>query len=117
MGKNIVRYDPDQRLSDMVEHDGVLYLAGQVAADLKAGMRAQTESVLSQIDALLAKGGSNKSRLLSAVVFVTDMRLKSQMDEAWAAWVDAKTPPARATVEAHLGSADTLVEIMCIAAK
>ena len=117
MGKDIVRYDPDQKLSDMVEHDGALYLAGQVGADLKGGMRAQTESVLAQIDTLLNRAGSNKSQLLSAVVFVTDMRLKPQMDEAWAKWVDATNPPARATVEAHLGSADTLVEIMCIAAK
>lgn len=117
MVKNIVRYDADQRLSDMVEYGGVLYLAGQVGADLKAGMQGQTASVLGQIDALLAKAGSDKSKLLSAVVFVADMRLKQEMDNAWAGWVDAKNTPARATVEAHLGSADTLVEIMCIAAK
>ena len=117
MNQDIVRYDPDKRLSDMVEHNGVLYLAGQVGTDLTAGMKGQTESILRQIDALLARAGSDKSRLLSAVVFVSDMRLKQQMDDAWIAWVDARNPPARATVEALLGSADTLVEIMCVAAK
>ena len=113
----IVRHDPDQKLSDAVEYNGVVYMAGQVAEDLSAGMKGQTESVLRQIDTLLAKCGSNKSRLLSATVFVADMKAKPQMDEAWLAWVDRKNPPARATVEAQLGSADTLVEIMCIAAK
>ena len=117
MAKEIVRYDPDQRLSDMVEYDGILYLAGQVGEDTKVGMKEQTESVLRQIDKLLARGGSDKSKILSAVVYVSDMRLKPKMDEAWTAWMDSKCSPARATVEARLGSADTLVEIMCQAAK
>ena len=117
MSKDIIRYDPDQRLSDMVEYDGTLYLAGQVGADTSAGMREQTASVLRQIDKLLARGGSDRSRILSAVVYVSDMRLKPQMDEAWMAWMDPRHSPVRATVEARLGSADTLVEIMCVAAK
>jgi enamine deaminase RidA (YjgF/YER057c/UK114 family) len=117
MSNDIVRYDPDKRLSDMVEHAGKLYLAGQVGEDTKAGMQGQTASVLQQIDKLLARGGSDKSKILSAVVYVSDMRLKPKMDEAWMAWMDPKHSPARATVEARLGSADTLVEIMCVAAK
>ena len=117
MKQDIVRYDPDQRLSDMVEHNGVLYLAGQVGTDLTAGMKGQTESILRQIDALLARAGSDKSRLLSAVVFVSDMRLKPQMDDAWIAWVDARNPPARATVEAKLAAPQYTVEIAVIAAK
>jgi enamine deaminase RidA (YjgF/YER057c/UK114 family) len=117
MSKEIVRYDPDKRLSDMVEHDGILYLAGQVGEDTKAGIKEQTESILRQIEKLLARGGSDKSKLLSAVVYVADMRLKPKMDEAWLAWMDAKSSPARACVEARLGSADTLVEIMCVASK
>jgi enamine deaminase RidA (YjgF/YER057c/UK114 family) len=79
-------------------------------------MKAQTQDVLRQIDALLAKCGSNKSRILSATVYVTDMALKPEMDEAWMAWVDQSRPPARATVEARLG-ANVLVEIMVTAAK
>jgi enamine deaminase RidA (YjgF/YER057c/UK114 family) len=114
---DIVRHDPDRKLSDAVEHNGIVYLAGQVAEDLSAGMKGQTEDVLRQIDALLARCGSHKSRILSATVYVNDMKLKPQMDEAWLAWVDQEHPPARATVEVQLGSRETLVEIMCVAAK
>jgi len=117
MSTEIVRYDPDKRLSDMVEYAGTLYLAGQVGEDTKVGMKEQTASVLRQIDKLLARAGSDKSKILSAVIYVADMRLKPKMDEAWMAWMDAKHSPARATVEARLGSADTLVEIMCVASK
>ena len=117
MSKEIVRYDPDQRLSDMVEYDGRLYLAGQVGEDTRADAQGQTASILGQIDKLLARAGSDKSKILSAVVYVADMRLKPKMDEAWLAWMDPKSSPARATVEARLGSADTLVEIMCVATK
>jgi enamine deaminase RidA (YjgF/YER057c/UK114 family) len=114
---DIVRHNPDRKLSDAVEHNGVIYLAGQVAEDVSAGMKAQTEDVLRQIDALLAKCGSSKSRILTATVYVNNMKKKPQMDEAWLAWVDQSNPPARATVEAQLGSPETLVEIMCVAAK
>ena len=115
---DIVRVDPmGGKLSDAVEYNGLIYLAGQVADDLKGGMKAQTEEVLRQIDALLEKCGSNKSRILTTTIYVNDMKLKPQMDEAWMAWVDRANPPARATVEAQLGSPDTLVEIMCVAAK
>jgi enamine deaminase RidA (YjgF/YER057c/UK114 family) len=114
----ITRVDPiDGKLSDAVEYNGIVYLAGQVAENLSVGMREQTEDVLRQIDKLLAKCGSHKSRILTATVYVNDMALKPQMDEAWMAWVDRRNPPARATVEVQLGSADTLVEIMCTAAK
>jgi enamine deaminase RidA (YjgF/YER057c/UK114 family) len=114
---NIVRHNPDRKLSDAVEYNGLIFLAGQVAEDFSAGMKAQTENVLRQIDALLARCGSNKSRILTATVYISDMNSKPQMDEAWMAWVDQKNPPARATVEVRLGSPDTLVEIMCVAAK
>lgn len=113
----IIRHDPDKKLSDAVEYNGLVFLAGQVAEDLSAGIKAQTESVLRQIDALLAKCGTDKSRILTATVYVADMAQKPQMDEAWLAWVDQNNPPARATVQAGLGSPDTLVEIMCTAAK
>ena len=115
---DIVRVDPmGGKLSDAVEHNGLVYLAGQVAEKLDAGMKQQTEDVLRQIDALLKKCGSHKSRILTATVYVSDMQSKPEMDEAWMAWVDPKNPPARATVEVQLGSPDTLVEIMCVAAK
>jgi len=115
---DIRRIDPmGGKLSDAVEYNGLIYLAGQVAENLSVGMKQQAEDVLRQIDALLAKCGSDKSRILTATVYVNDMVHKPQMDEAWMAWVDRSDPPARATVEAQLGSPDTLVEIMCTAAK
>lgn len=113
---DIIYHAPMKKLSDATEYNGIIYTAGQVAEDLNAGMKAQTADVLRQIDALLEKCGSNKSRVLSATVYVTDMALKPQMDEAWMAWVDQSRPPARATVEARLG-ANVLVEIMVTAAK
>ena len=92
-------------------------MSGRKIEDTKVDAKGQTASILRQIDKLLAGGGSDKSKILSAVVYVADMRLKPKMDEAWMEWMDPKSSPARATVEARLGSADTLVEIMCVAAK
>ena len=114
---SIERHESNSRLSRAVVHNGVAYLAGTTADNRGASMKGQTEEVLKKIDGILKQAGTDKSRLLSAVVYVSDMRLKSQMDEAWLAWVDPKNPPARATVETRLGTADTLVEIMCIAAQ
>lgn len=113
---DITYQTPMKKLSDATEYNGIIYTAGQVAENLGVGMKAQTADVLRQIDALLAKCGSGKSRILSATVYVTDMALKPEMDEAWMAWVDQSRPPARATVEARLG-ANVLVEIMVTAAK
>jgi enamine deaminase RidA (YjgF/YER057c/UK114 family) len=115
--RDIVRHDPMGKLSDAVEFGGLVFLAGQVAEDVTQDMKAQTESVLRQIDALLARCGSHKARILSATVYVANMKLKPEMDEAWLAWVDPHNLPARATVEAKLGSPQTLVEIQCIAAR
>ena len=114
---NIVRHHSDARLSKAVIHNGVVYLAGTTADTRGASSKVQTEEILAKIDGLLKLAGTNKSRLLSAVVYVADMRVKPGMDEAWMAWVDPKNPPARATVETRLGSADTLVEIMVTAAQ
>jgi enamine deaminase RidA (YjgF/YER057c/UK114 family) len=114
---SIERHEPNSRLSRAAVHNGVAYLAGTTADNRGASMKGQTEEVLKKIDGILKQAGTDKSRLLSAVVYVSDMRLKSQMDEAWLAWVDPKNPPARATVETRLGTADTLVEIMCTAAQ
>ncbi|MBM3342671.1 MAG: RidA family protein [Betaproteobacteria bacterium] len=113
---DITYHTPMKKLSDATEYNGIVYTAGQVSEDLTLGMKGQTADVLRQIDALLAKCGSHKSRILSATVYVTDMALKPEMDEAWMAWVDQARPPARATVEARLG-ANVLVEIMITAAQ
>jgi len=115
MLSNIVRHQSDSRLSRI--HNGIVYLAGLTADDRSASMKAQTEEVLKKIDELLKVAGTNKSRLLSAIVYVSDMRLKPQMDEAWIAWVDSSNTPVRACVETRLGTPDTLVEIIVVAAQ
>ena len=114
---SIQRHEPSGHLSKAVEHNGVVYVAGTTATNKSLGMKQQTEEVLKKIDALLKAGGSSKSSLLSATIYISDMSLKGQMDEAWSAWVDPKNTPARACVQAALGSPETLVEIMCMAAQ
>ena len=117
MLSNIVRQQSDSRLSRIVTHNGIVYLAGLTADDRSAGMKAQTEEILKKIDELLKLAGTDKSHLLSATVYVSDMRQKPQMDEAWIAWVDSSNTPVRACVETRLGTADTLVEIIVVAAE
>jgi enamine deaminase RidA (YjgF/YER057c/UK114 family) len=114
---SIARHNSDSRLSQLVTHNGIAYLAGLTADNRGASMKGQTEEILKKIDGLLKLAGTDKSRLLTAMVYVTDMRLKAQMDEAWVAWIDAKNTPARACVETRLGAPDILVEIMVVAAQ
>lgn len=114
---DIQRLNSDKRLSRAVTHGNTVYLAGLTADDRSKGMKGQTAEILAKIDALLKTAGSDKSRLLSAVIWITDMRAKAEMDEAWQAWADPQNLPARACVEARLGTPDTLVEIMVQAAK
>jgi enamine deaminase RidA (YjgF/YER057c/UK114 family) len=114
---DIKRFNSDKRLSRAVVSGNMVYLAGITADDRSKGMRAQTAEILAKIDALLKTAGTDKSKLLSATIWVSDMRAKPEMDEAWAAWADQQNLPARACVEARLGSPDTLVEIMVQAVK
>ena len=113
----IERFETGKRMSQAVVHGDTIYLAGQVA-DLPAGdVTGQTNAVLAQIDALLAKCGSSKDRILSATIYLADMKTFADMNKAWDAWVPAAAAPARATVEAKLAGPQYLVEIAVIAAK
>lgn len=114
---SITRHDPSAILSNAVEHGSTVYLAGVVAKDLGKDVKGQTKEILDEIDRLLAKSGSNKSKALSATIWVTDIRNRAPMNEVWTTWVDAKNLPARACVEAKLADPRALVEIMIIAAK
>ena len=114
---SIARQQSDSRLSRVVTHGGIAYLAGLTADNRSGSMKAQTEEVLKKIDALLKAAGTSKSRLLTATIWVADIGRKAEMDEAWAAWIDPKNTPARACVQAALGTPETLVEIMCTAAQ
>ncbi len=115
---NIVRQNPHGGiLSDAVEHGNLVFVAGQVANDPSQDVSGQTKQVLASIDAVLAKAGSDKSKILSANIWLTDIRNRDAMNAVWKAWVDPGNLPARATVEAKLADARMLVEISVIAAK
>jgi enamine deaminase RidA (YjgF/YER057c/UK114 family) len=103
---SIARHDPTSILSNAVQHGDSVYLAGVVAKNLEQDVKGQTRQVLDEIDRLLAKCGSSKSKVLSATIWVTDIRNR-----------DPKNLPARACVEAKLADPKALVEIMVIAAK
>jgi len=114
---SITRHDQSAILSQAVEHGDTVYLAGIVAKDLNKDVKGQTKEVLTEIDRLLGKCGSNKSKILQAQIWVTDIRNRALMNEEWTAWVDPKNMPGRACVEAKLADPKALVEIMVIAAK
>lgn len=101
----------------MVVHNGTVYLAGQVAADAKQDMTGQVKQVLSQIDSLLAEVGSDKSKILSANIYLPSMADFPALNAVWETWVPAGQCPARATVEAKLAGPDYKVEIQVIAAQ
>jgi enamine deaminase RidA (YjgF/YER057c/UK114 family) len=117
MSESIKRSHPGGSLSRLVEFGNLVFVAGTTADNRNASCKEQTAEVLNKIEKLLKEGGSSKSRILWANVWVNDMREKDQMDAAWQAWVDPENKPTRATVEARLGTPDTKVEIMMIAAK
>ena len=94
----------------------LVFLSGVVADDKLLPMKGQTEQVLKKIDAVLAKAGTNKSRILSATVYMADAALKDEMNEAWMAWVDRSNLPTRTAVGAAL-TPGTMVEITVCAAK
>jgi enamine deaminase RidA (YjgF/YER057c/UK114 family) len=114
---NIIRHSPGKVLSGAVEYGNLVFLSGTVPDNLEGDIRAQTANVLSKIDATLATAGTDKSKILSASIWVTDIRNRDAMNEAWIAWMDPQNPPARATVEAKLADPRWLVEIAVIAAK
>jgi enamine deaminase RidA (YjgF/YER057c/UK114 family) len=117
MSEPIKRHHPGASLSRLVEFGNLVFVAGTTADDRSASCKGQTEQVLRKMERLLNEGGSNKSRILWANVWLNDIREKDEMDAAWQAWVDPDNKPTRATVESRLGTPDTRVEIMMIAAK
>ena len=112
---SVKRLQVGPRLSQAVVHGNTVYLAGIVAGD-EPTTKGQTETILKKIDALLASAGSNKTKLLSATIYLADMKKYDEMISAWDAWVDPMNTPARATVEAKLAQQKYLVEIMVTAA-
>lgn len=112
----IQRIDPGPILSEAVVHNGVAYLAGQVSSSGVREVGSQTREVLAAIDALLARVGTDKTRVLRAQVFLADMADYNIMNTVWEQWVAPGHAPARATVQAALAKPQWKVEIVVTAA-
>ncbi len=112
----IKRSGSSEILHDVVEHNGVLNLAGVVAEDLSLGMAGQARQVFEEIDRLLATHGSDRDHLLSALIFITDMKLKPEMNKAWKAWLKPSHLPSRATIGINDLGPGVLIEVVVTAA-
>ena len=112
----VQRFDVGTRLSEMAVHNGVCYLAGQVAADGSQDIGGQTRQVLAAIDALLARAGTDKSKLLMCQIFIKDLADFAALNAVWEAWLPAGHAPPRATVKADLAKPQWLVEMVVTAA-
>jgi len=114
----IQRFETGPRMSQVVVNGNTIYLAGVVANKAAGGsVTEQTKDILSIIDGHLVKAGSDKSKLLSATIYITDMKTFQEMNAVWDGWVSPGNTPARATVEAKLANPQYNVEIMVVAAK
>ena len=111
----IQRFDVGPRLSRMVISAPNVYLAGLTADDTKADVAGQTRQILAKIDGYLKQAGSSKSKLLTAQIWLSDIKTFDQMNAVWEKWIDPKNPPARATVESRLAGEQYTVEIMVTA--
>ena len=111
----IQRLGASRRMSEAVIHGDTVYLAGQVGDG--ATVAGQTRDALREIEGLLAQAGSEKSKILSATIWLADMSDFDEMNTVWDAWVDGRDPPARATGEARLAAPHYKVEIIVIAAR
>jgi enamine deaminase RidA (YjgF/YER057c/UK114 family) len=113
----IERIDPGARLSEVVAFGNLVFLAGHVSEQADASVAEQAADIFAQIDAHLAAAGTDKSKLLSVQVWLTDIATWGELNAAWDAWVDKDNLPARATVEAKLADPRYKVEIAGIAAR
>ena len=112
----VQRYDVGARMSEMAVHNGVCYLAGQVAADGSQDITGQTRQVLAAVDALLARAGTDKSKILRVQIYIKDLADFPALNAVWEAWVPAGHAPPRATVQANLAKPEWRVEMVVTAA-
>jgi len=110
----IKRFETGPRMSQAVVHNGTVYVAGQVAKG--ATVKDQTTAIVKQIDSLLAAAGTDKTKLLSATIWLVNMGTFAEMNSVWDPWVSAGNTPARACVESKLATPEYLVEIAVICA-
>ena len=114
---SIKRSKVGARMSQCVVYGDTVYLAGQVADDPNTDVAGQTKQILAKIDGLLAEAGSDKSKLLTATIWLSDIRAFDEMNKVWDAWVSTGNTPARACVEAKLARPNLLVEIGIVAGR
>jgi len=112
----IQRFEVGPRMSEMAVHNGTVYLAGQVAGDATQDIRGQTRQVLAAIDVLLARAGSDKTKILRAQIFLADLADFAAMNAVWEAWVVPGQTPPRATVQAALARPQWKIEVVVTAA-
>jgi len=113
----IKRHEPSKIYSKVVEANGFVFTAGLVADDVSKDVRGQTQQILGEIDRLLKLAGTDKAKVVSATIWVTDIRHRDAMNEAWNAWTGGENLPGRACIEAKLADPRMLVEIAVVAAR
>lgn len=113
---DILRHGTSKRMSKAVVHGGTAYLCGQVASERTSDAREQTRSTLEKIDGILSEIGTDRSRILSATIYLKEMSDYAGMNEVWDEWLPENCAPARACVKADMAAEDILVEISIIAA-
>ncbi|MCC6306027.1 MAG: RidA family protein [Rhodobacteraceae bacterium] len=113
----ITRLEPNHRRSRAVIHGDTIYLAGQIAADTAGDITHQTRGALANVEAMLAKAGSDKGKILSATIWLKDLKDFAAMNAVWDGWIDPANPPARSCGEVRLARPDLLVEIIVVAAR
>lgn len=114
---NIVRIETDKRSSRAVVYNGTVFVGGMTASDRTQGIKGQTEQVLAKIEKFLAQAGSDKSRLLTAQIWLKDIaRDFGDMNEVWNSWTAPDAAPTRATAQCLMASPEVLVEIIVTAA-
>jgi enamine deaminase RidA (YjgF/YER057c/UK114 family) len=114
---DIRRIDPGPRLSEAVVLGDRVYCSGMIPEDTGQDTTGQVKQALGEIDSLLAKAGTDKSKILTATIWLADIGDFAAMNAVWAAWVVPGQAPARATVQARLSDPEMKVEIMVVAAR
>jgi len=113
---DVRRIDPGPRLSEASVHGSRMHLSGMIPEDTSLDVTGQVKQALAEIDALLKRGGSDKTRILSAVIWLSDIADFGAMNAVWDTWVVPGQTPARATVQARLNDPKMRIEIMVVAA-
>ena len=112
----IIRHDRNHRRSRAVVHGNTLYIGGQIGTDLDGDITVQTQQALAQVDKLLAEAGTDRSKVLSVVLWIKSMDDFAAMNAVWDAWIDTDNPPTRCCGQVEMANPRILFEITAVAA-